>query len=119
MLFLRLYLASSLLGAALPTEVLHKVEDAPMVKALARDVHKRLFGEIDISLGVLEALPFHLRMRERLQDRVRPCIRLTTTATVGDWALLTLPKYLFRLCYVVRPVRLTGKYGRRLLGRLL
>jgi hypothetical protein len=118
MLFLGLYLASSLLGVVLPTEVLHKVEDEPMIKALARDVHKRLFGEIDSSLGVLEALPFHLRMRERLQDRVRPCVRLTTTATVGDWALLTLPKYLFRLCYVVRPVRLTGKYGRRLLRRL-
>jgi hypothetical protein len=118
MLFLGLYLASSLLGVVLPTEVLHKVEDEPMIKALARDVHKRLFGEIDSSLGVLEALPFHLRMRERLQDRVRPCVRLTT-ATVGDWAFLSLPKYLFPLCYVVRPVRLTGKYGRRLLGRLL
>jgi hypothetical protein len=119
MLFLGLYLASSLLGVVLPTEVLHKVEDAPMIKALARDVHKRLFGEIDVSLGVLESLPFHLRMRERLQDRVRPCVRLTTTATVGDWAFLSLLKYLFPLCYMVRPVQLTGKYGRRLLGRLL
>ena len=90
-----------------------------MVKALARDVHKRHFGEIDISLGVLETLPFHLRMSERLQGRVRHCIRLTTAASVGDWAFLSLPKYLFPLCYVVRPVRLTGNHGRRLLWCLL
>jgi hypothetical protein len=76
-------------------------------------------GETYAPLGVFEAFPFHLRMTERWQDRVRHCIRSATTTTVSDWALLSLPKCLFPLYYVVRPVRLTGKHGRRLLWCLL
>ena len=76
-------------------------------------------GETYAPLAVFEALPFHLRMTERWQDRVRHCIRLATTTTAGDWAFLSLPKCLFPLNYVVRPVRLTGKHGRRLLWCLL
>ena len=76
-------------------------------------------GETYVPLGVLEALPFHLRMTERWQDGVRHCIRLATTTTAGDWALLSLPKCLFPLYYMIRPVWLIGKYGRRLLRRFL
>ena len=76
-------------------------------------------GETYVPLGVLEALPFHLRMTERWQDRVRHCIRLASTTTVGDWAFLSLPKCLFPLYYMIRPVWLIGKYGRRLLRRFL
>jgi hypothetical protein len=44
---------------------------------------------------------------------------LATTTTAGDWAFLSLPKCLFPLYYMLRPVWLTGKYGRRLLRRFL
>jgi hypothetical protein len=42
MFFLGGYLASDLLGAPLPRDVLHQVEADPTVKVLAREVHKRL-----------------------------------------------------------------------------
>jgi len=40
--FLGLYLASDLLGAPLPREVLHKAEADPTVKVLAREAHEWL-----------------------------------------------------------------------------
>ncbi len=76
-------------------------------------------GETYVPLGVLEALLFHLRITERWQDRVQHFIRLGTTTTVGDGAFLSLPKCLFPLYYMIRPVWLIGKYGRRLFRRFL
>jgi len=57
-------------------------------------------------------------MREHLRDKIWYLVDAAMTPTVRDWTLLPLPEYLFPLYHVVRPVRLTGKYGRRLLRRL-
>jgi hypothetical protein len=35
----------------------------------------------------------------------------------GDWECLSLPPLFSPLYYVLRPVRLTGKYGRRMVAR--
>jgi hypothetical protein len=118
MLLLGLYLASDLLGAALPEEVWRRVHTDPTVKALARQVHERLFREANGSLGAFEGLPlhpFHLRARERLQDKLRYCIYRVTTITMKDSMLLPLPGYLYPLYYIIRPKRLAGKYGKRVI----
>ena len=122
MFFLGLYLASDLLGAPLPRDVLHKVEADPTVKVLAREVHERLSWEVNNSPPPVPVafgeIPFHLRMRERLRDKIWYLVDAAMTPTVNDWRLLPLSVYFFPAYYVVRPIRLTGKYGRRLLGGL-
>jgi hypothetical protein len=120
MVLLGLFLASHVLGAALPEEVVRRVQADPAVKELAGQVTEQLFGEAN---GLAEFFggayfhPLHLKMKERLPDKFRYCVRAATTQTVEDWEVLTLPNFLFPFYYVLRPLRLAGKYGRRLLKR--
>jgi hypothetical protein len=119
MLFLGLYLASDLLGADLPEDVFGRVRTDPATKALARWVYGRLFLEAKSPPRIFEGAqfyPVHLRMRERLQDKIRYCARALGTTNVEDWTFPTTREYLFPLYYALRIVRLAGKYGRRLLG---
>jgi len=118
MLFLGLFLANDLLGAPFPEEVLQKVQADPAVVSLARQVCEWLWHDAHERPGDLESCLFHLRARERPQDRIRYCVRLAVTTTPGDWALVRLPSPLFPLHYVLRPIRLVGKYGPGLLRRL-
>jgi hypothetical protein len=123
MLFLRLYLASDLLGAPLPEKVWQRVQADTMSRVLAREVQERLYWDIDTPLSISYDLPavrvsFHLSMRERLRDKIWYLVDSVTTPTTKDWTFLPLPAYLFPLYYVIRSVRLTLKYGRRLLERL-
>jgi hypothetical protein len=111
MLLLALYLAHDYLGAALPEEVLLWLQVDPVVKSLAAKIRQRLFPTDQDEPGLLERCLFQLRMRERLQDRIRYCFRLTLTPTLGDWQFLPLPESLSCFYYLVRPVRLACKYG--------
>ena len=118
-LFLGLALASDLLGTTLPEEIAQKVQTDPAVRTLARRVQERLFRTSGSPRRFPELTfrPIHVKMRERLRDKVRYCVRSVTTHTVGDWMAFPLPRPLFPLYYVLRPVRLTRKYGGRLFKR--
>jgi hypothetical protein len=122
MLLLGLFLASNLLGASLPERVYQMVHADPTVKALARRIYEQLFREANGLAGLFEGAyfhPLHLKMKERLPDKIRYCVRVVTTTTVEDWKLLPLPNFLFPLYYMFRPIRLIRKYGLRILERLL
>jgi hypothetical protein len=122
MLLLGLFLTNDLLGAALPKEILRRVKADPAVKVLAGRIYELLFRETSGLAGLFKRAyfhPLHLKMRERLPDKIRYCVRAATTQTVEDWDLLPLPNFLFPFYYVLRPIRLTGKYGLRILKRLL
>jgi Uncharacterised nucleotidyltransferase len=119
MVLLGLFLAKELLGAVLPKEVMQRVEADPVVKVLARQVEEQLLCEANEPRRVLEEILFHLKTKERLKDKIRYCVRLSTAINMRDWAALPLPGYLFPLYYLIRPVRLVRKYGRRLLEPLL
>lgn len=112
MLFLGLQLASDLLGATLPPEVLQRVEAEPVVKSFAAQVRKQLFCEVDLPSGdsKIKSFLFHLRVKERLQDKVRYCLYLITP-NVSDWVFLPLPSSVSFLYYLLRPIRLVRKYG--------
>lgn len=111
MLYLGILLASDLLGMALPEEVRQLVGADPAVKRLTGQVWKRLSQERDSSPGLLETCLFHLKALERLQDRIRYCVRLAMTTTPRDWALLPLPDLFFPFYIALRPVRLAWKFG--------
>jgi len=121
MLFLGLFLASDLLGASLPGDVAQRVKADLAVRALAVQVREQLFRKADSPPGPLDPKSFkkrlfHLRARERLQDRVRHCMHLVVSPTPWDWGL-SLPAALFLFNYVLRPIRLIGKFAPDLLRR--
>jgi hypothetical protein len=61
----------------------------------------------------------HLTVKESVREKIRYFIRKATILTGEDWRLQRLPRVLFPLYYVLRLVRLTKKYGPRLLKRIL
>jgi hypothetical protein len=115
-------LARDLLETPLPEEVSRKAHADPAVEALVRGISERLFRRIDHSPRRFEEMPFrpiHMKMRERLRDKVRYLVRFATTHTVGDWMALPLPKPFFFLYLVLRPIRLARNYGRKLFITIL
>ena len=124
MLFLGLFLTSFLKGTVFPKQVWHSIEAEPTVKSLAAEVRQRLFRQADEPDRWLEkslfSFSFSLRLKERLQDRV-PVIgeflRRQITPNDRDRALLPLPSPLHFLYYLLRPIRLVGKYGAIMLKR--
>jgi hypothetical protein len=122
MLFIGLLLARDLLETPLPKEVSRRAHADPAVQALVRGISERLFRRVDHSPRRFAEMPFrpiHMKMRERLRDKVRYLVLLATTHTVGDWMAMPLPKPLFFLYYVLRPIRLARNYGRKLFITIL
>jgi hypothetical protein len=114
-LSLGLSLASELLEAPVPLEVLRTVQKDPVVRLLAEQVQQRLFAQDLPVSGILDGALLQLRMRERKWDKLRSSLRLAATPRVYDWMFLPLPDRLFFLYYLLRPLRLAGKYGAKLL----
>jgi hypothetical protein len=117
MLLLGLFLARDLLDAVVPEDVGRRFDADSTVRRLARDVRTRLFDGNGAPAGLWESCLFHLRARERLEDRVRYCVSRALTTTHGDWAVLPLPPALFPIYALLRPLRLAQKYGLGLLRR--
>jgi len=111
-LFLGLLLARDLLGTYLPKEILQRIQASSVVKSLAAHVHERLFREIEVDgwPAEVERFVFGLRLRERVRDRVWYCF-CYVIPTSADRALLPWPAGLSFLLCLLRPIRLTVKYG--------
>jgi hypothetical protein len=112
---LGLFLAGELLEAPIPQEVWRVVQVDSAVRSLAEQVEQRLFEPETLPRGMFAGALLHLRMRERRRDKLKSCFYLVTTPRVDDWKLVSLPDWLFFLYYPLRPLRLAGKYGAKLL----
>lgn len=110
MLLLGVFLAHKLLGATLPAVIWKRIGNDIAVKSLAEQAQRWLLQDPARPPGMMKASSFHLKARERWQDRLRYAIRLATTPTTGDWDL-QLPPALFPLYYLRRPFRLIGTYA--------
>ena len=119
MLYLGIFLTNDLLATHLPEQVSKRVYADPMVKKLAAQVRSRFFQENGRKTRVLEDCFFHLKVRDRLRDKIRYCIYQTTNPSILDWLLIPLPSSLSFLHHIARPIRLCGKYGLSLAKRLL
>ncbi|HJU89316.1 MAG TPA: nucleotidyltransferase family protein [Gemmatimonadaceae bacterium] len=75
MLSLGIFLASELLGAAVPLEVRRHIDEDLMVPHLAGDVRARLFRD-DVRHSVsADAQLFYMKMRERVRERLPQAVR--------------------------------------------
>ncbi len=102
-------------AAPIPADLTARAAVDPEATALATEFASRWTAEPQ-PLSLWETLRFHLRMRERLQDRLRHCFWLAITPTSEDWLRQPFPARLHWLHYFLRPWRLVRKYaftGRR------
>ena len=60
---------------------------------------------------------FHLKARDRTLDRLTYALRVATGPTFSEAGAIPLPRPLEFLHRAVRPLRLAGLYGPRLLRR--
>ena len=116
MLLLGLFLAHDLLKTELPRAVFQRTVQDRAVKTLAAEMKRRFFEGKTGPFGFFEAVPFYVRMRERWRDKIQNtfCHVLVVAApTEKESDLISLPRFLFPLYYLLRPVRLIVKCGLR------
>jgi hypothetical protein len=117
-LFLGLLLARNLLRVPLPDDVLQRIQAEPAVESLATRVYTWSFSEKHEAFADVDDPVFALKMRERPQDRISfllhylgRCLHKVTALNARDQEILSLPSSLSFLYYLLRPLRLVGKYG--------
>lgn len=109
-LWLGLALAHDLLDAPLPGNVLSAIRADPGAAPLAAEVRRRLFAPAPPPLRKRQEYWFYLRARERLRDRIAYAARLALRPNALDCRLLSLPRPLFFVYYLLRPFRLIATY---------
>ena len=114
MLLLGTELAGRLLEVPLPEPVSRRIDADRAVQALAAEVGTRLCQSPGGGGTIMGAGAFHMKARERWQDRVRYFVRLATTVGVEDWQIVDLPKSAAFLYPLLRFPRLLRKYWMRI-----
>lgn len=125
MLLLGCFLASDLLRTKLPEEIYSKIDADGQIKSLATRVTQRLRGKTKYPHQgeyTLASFIFHFKAMERLEDKFRyslKCfvdrslfpLRRIVKPNAGDREFFPLPRPLYFLYYLIRPIRLVVKYG--------
>jgi len=109
MLFLGLFLAHDLLAAALPENVLAKIESDSKIRNVAVQVYQNLFDKKDKQSenGISSRFSFfHIAVRERLSEKLRYTLHLMFSPTAEDWRVFPLPAAFSFLHHLLRPGRL-------------
>jgi hypothetical protein len=109
-LFLGLQLAHSLLRAPLPVKVLAMADEDRKVARLAAVVTRRLLSTQAPHDGPFAQWGVGLASIEGLRGRARYCWYRVMAPKLTDGALLPLPRGLFPLYYVARPLLLAIKH---------
>ena len=113
-LLVGMQLARELLSAALPPPVERGLARDPAAARLAADLSRQLFESSDPKPI---RLFLDLRIRDRTRDRIDYAWKALLTPTEGDRQLLSLPPRWIALYYLVRPLRLSGRYALKLWRR--
>lgn len=111
MLLLGLALSRDLLGAVLPEPVEDRLARDRAIPSLVARITQNLGGDREGHADMVSASTFRLKARERFIDQAAYCLKLATTPTINDWAWVSLPRVLFPLYYVLRPLRLVIQRG--------
>jgi hypothetical protein len=119
---LGLLLARDLLGARLPAEVERVIASDPVLKPLASHVEACLHSPRPDQERPGDLERYYIMLGEDVGDRLRIAFRQAVpylAPSPRDRELLPLPRYLWWVLYIVRPIRLTRSYGLTPIKRLL
>jgi hypothetical protein len=108
MLQLGLYLAHDLLGTELPGDVLAAASASKPVSTVARRIARKLVSTGSQSSIVDDAV-VQIWMTDGFQRRFRLVVERGLQPTVVDWQFVKLPRSLFFLYYVLRPIRIAAR----------
>jgi hypothetical protein len=114
MVSLALLLASDLLGARLPPAMAERVTGDARARSLAATLTDRLRAGTPVS--AVDTALLSVRALERTSYRARLIFGIFVQPTEAEYHALQLPPGLHWLYYLIRPVRLAGKYTQRLIG---
>jgi hypothetical protein len=119
MFLLGLALAHDVLDMPLPAPLQDPVTTHPVVQELAVTFKNRIFANFDALIENRETgfwlfhNPLHLKLRDNFRDRLPQywlTLRFLITPNEEDQQFLALPKALYPLHYLVRPVRIVYKW---------
>jgi hypothetical protein len=110
-----LSLASGVLEVELPENVQQWLQIEPTTQLITCRIKQQLFSQSTKPMNDVMRTLFHMQTRERFQDKFGAFFGLITqslwfTPTVTDRTFVKLPASLFFLYYLIRPVRVLGKY---------
>lgn len=114
-LLLGILLSADLLDAQIPAEIRRVAGADTVVRGVADQVQEQLFKASGAPVGLFRGVLLALKMRERKRDKLSSCFRLVATPRRFDWLAVSLPDSFFFLYYLLRPLRLAGKYAAQLL----
>jgi hypothetical protein len=115
-LLLAINLASTLLDAPAPANVLDLARSNSAVQALSEKARLRMLRTAP--QGELREFLDRLNTHDRLRHRLWPIATLLTTRTVGDYHAMPLSKRLWCIYYFTRPFRLAGKLVEMMLSKI-
>ena len=110
MLALGLVLAKDLFESEIPAEVLATLNGHESLRQTALMIQRRLLGEARKRPTQLQRFRMNLRYMDRKRDAVVSLARAVYVPTISDWQMVSLPGPLYPLYYLLRPMRLLGKY---------
>ena len=116
MLAFAMELVATLLRQRFPAPAAATTRPRPRLRSLIARQTREVFREIDAKGPTRRRLiAFHWHLREDVRDKLWPFLAIALeTVRPNDWdrAVIRLPRSLFALYYVVRPLRLAWTYGR-------
>jgi hypothetical protein len=112
MVQLGLYLAHNILGAKLPEHIRQKLQSDQRTRKLAVHVNHKLFAG-DGHARISDDL-FIIKTIESVPDQMGYALHLATTPSVEERSLL--PDSFAFLWWLIRPLRLVGKYAAKFAG---
>jgi Uncharacterised nucleotidyltransferase len=115
-IFISLLLANNILNIPIPKTIWQQAQSDTVAKTLADKISKELFSESKKTIGEVQKAIFHIKTRERLQDKITSFTGLMEHSgwmklTKNDLEVVNLPQYLNWLYYLIRPIRVIKKYG--------
>ena len=114
-IFLSLFLAKDLLNAKIPDFVWQQIQSDPIVAELVSEVYDNLFSESIELAATVETAFFHIKTRERWQDKFQSLLGLIKHSgwfhpTDRDRDVISLPALFYFLYYLIRPIRVFLRY---------
>ncbi|MCK5850001.1 MAG: nucleotidyltransferase family protein [Kiritimatiellae bacterium] len=109
MLHLGLLLTADLLHAKIPEDIRKYAKNDRATTRLRDQILEQFSTESPEAQTIITKCRFHIRARERFADKLFYLLRFLFVPTISDWKFINIPRSLWILYYLARPVRLIGK----------